>query len=215
LKESRPHFKFLADQYDLWFEREKLISQIAQKALKNLLPSLPKPWLALGAGSAACSQTLGIPWVIDPAKNLVQSVSKGRTRGVSGEGEYMPILSHRIGSIFLILTLCLSFKPGLLMRECHRVLMGEGKVVVGFMPRQSPWGKLYMRKREHGHPFYRFARFYSIEEMERLIMHARFAIQGIFSTLFQNPGEVSTLETPMRGYRPQAGFLVLIGEKLG
>jgi len=45
-------------------------------------------------------------------------------------------------------------------------------------------------------------------------MQAGFSIQGISSTLFQKPGELKVVENPVIGYHPQAGFLVLIGEKI-
>ena len=95
------------------------------------------------------------------------------------------------------------------------MLIPQGKIVIGFIPRQSLWGKLYRRKKEQGHPFYRFARFYSIKEIEHLMMGAGFSMQGIISTLFQKPGEVHELEIPMERYHPLAGFLFLLGERRG
>jgi hypothetical protein len=50
--------------------------------------------------------------------------------------------------------------------------------------------------------------------MEHMMMDAGFSIQGYISTLFQKPGAVKVLENPMRGYLPQAGFLIIMGERM-
>ena len=127
----------------------------------------------------------------------------------------MPILPQNVGSIFMILTLCFIAFPRKVLRECHRALIQEGRIAIGFIPRQSPWGRFYLEKKKQGHSIYRFAKFYSVQEVENMVITAGFSIQGIFSTLFQKPGEVKIQEKPMKGYRSQAGFLVLIGERVG
>ena len=208
-------FNRMAAKYDLWFEKEKLTFQIEERAFKSLLPFLPKPWLELGVGSGRFAKALEIPWGIDPAKKLLQ-IAKGRgIKVMAGRGESMPIFSKRIGSLFIIDTLCIVKFPKLLLRECHRVLMREGKIVIGFIPRGSPWGRFYLKKRKGSHPFHRLARFYSVREVERMMMETGFSVCGIISTLFQKPEEVKNHEIPMKGYRPQAGFLVTVGERLG
>jgi ubiquinone/menaquinone biosynthesis C-methylase UbiE len=205
----------MAAEYDLWFEKEKLTFQVEEKAFKSLFPFLPKPWVELGVGTGRFARALGIPWGIDPAKNLLQ-IAKGRgIKVVAGRGESVPIFSKRIGSLFVIDTLCIVKFPKLLLRECHRVLMREGKIVIGFVPRGSSWGRFYLKKKKGNHPFHRLTRFYSVGEVEHMMMEAGFSIQGLFSTLFQKPEEVSTLENPMKGLHPQAGFLVLVGERMG
>lgn len=205
----------MATKYDLWFEKEKLTFQVEEKAFKSLFPFLPKPWVELGVGTGRFARALGIPWGIDPAIKLFQ-IAKGRgIKVMAGRGESMPIFSKRIGSLFVIDTLCIVKFPKLLLRECHRVLMREGKIVVGFVPRGSSWGRFYMKKKKGSHPFHRLARFYSVEEVEHMIMEAGFSVYGIISTLFQKPEEVKNHELPMKGYRPQVGFLVIVGERLG
>lgn len=75
-------------------------------------------------------------------------------------------------------------------------------------PRESPWGKRYSRVAQEGHPFYSHARFYTIDEVERLLGEAGFAVEGATSTLFQPPGHVERLEPPRPGRSGTAGFVV-------
>ena len=60
----------------------------------------------------------------------------------------------------------------------------------------------------------RLAGVYSLKKVEHMIMDAGFSIQGYFSTLFQKPGGVRDIENPMKGYLPQAGFLIIMGERM-
>lgn len=207
-------FNRLAREYDLWYEKEKLTFQAEAKAFQPLLSDMPKPWLELGVGSGRFAQALGIPWGMDPAKNLLRISRRRGIKVVAGRGEFLPILPQKVGSIFFILTLCFVEFPKQAFQECHRALIQGGKMAIGFIPRPSPWGQFYLEKKKQGHPLYQFARFYSVGQVEEMAMAAGFSIQGIFSTLFQKPGEVKKEENPMKGYRPQAGFLVLVGERL-
>jgi len=59
-------FDNLALAYDAWFEGEgKLIFAIETRALQEVLPSLPKPWLEVGVGSGRFAQALGIETGVD------------------------------------------------------------------------------------------------------------------------------------------------------
>ena len=97
----------MAAEYDLWFEKEKLTFQVEEKAFKSLFPFLPKPWVELGVGTGRFARALGIPWGIDPAKNLLQ-IAKGRgIKVVAGRGESVPIFSGMLGSHFVIDKICI------------------------------------------------------------------------------------------------------------
>jgi len=99
------------------------------------------------------------------------------------------------------------------LMKCRLVLKRYGRITIGIVPPNSPWRNFFRKKIQAEAPAGERVRFYSLEEMENLLMRAGFTIQGTFSTLFQRPGQTITPETPLRGYHPQAGFFVLIGEK--
>ena len=91
--------------------------------------------------------------------------------------------------------------------------MPKGKIVLGLVLRESPWGKLYQQKRNEGHRFYRYATFYSCAEVVRLLVEASFVTEKIVSTLFQEPGKVQHGEEPREGYLPNAGFTIIVAGK--
>lgn len=139
-----------------------------------------------------------------------------RTRPVQpfiGQEGRMAISSRKKDSIFLIFPSGFTESPEHLLGKFYGILPPEGKIAIGFVPRQSPWAKHYLEKLKRSNSYRPETRFYSVEKMERMMMKAGFSIQGIISTLFQRPGTVRTHEKPMKGYRSQAGFLILQGER--
>lgn len=207
-------FDELATEYDAWFEEEgKLIFDIEVQAIKRILNCLPKPWLEIGVGSGRFAQALGIKTGVDPSIILLDMA---RMRGINvflGRGEESLFDEETFGTAFLIVTLCFLDAPLKVLREANRILKQDGKIVLGFVLRESPWGKLYQQKKRDGHRFYKYANFYSFSEVVNLLAKAGFKIDKIASTLFQKPNEVYHMEQPKEGYSPNAGFTVIVGTK--
>jgi SAM-dependent methyltransferase len=208
-------FDSLAKEYDAWFEEEgKLIFAIEVKTLQSVLPLLPKPWLEIGVGSGRFAQALGIDTGIDPSARLME-IAEGRgvtTFRARGEEEFFN--KETFGTVFLIVTLCFVGSPLAVLKEAQRILKPEGKVVLGLVLRESPWGRFYQRKKGQEHRFYKYANFYSYQEVEKLLRDSGFTIEKIVSTLFQKPGEVKEMEAPKDGFSTNAGFTVMIAAKI-
>ena len=213
-KSSISPFDNLALEYDAWFDEEgKLIFDIEVQAFKQILDYLPKPWLEVGVGSGRFAQALGIETGIDPSIKLAEMA---RRRGITtflGQGEQELFDEESFGTVFLIVTLCFLDLPLEVLKEVNRILMPGGKVVFGLVLKESPWGQFYQEKKVEGHRFYKFANFYSCDEVVRLMVQAGFMTEKIVSTLFQRPGEVRHMEQPKEGYFPHAGFTIIAGMK--
>lgn len=211
---SENPFDELFSAYDAWFEGEgKLTFSIEAQAIEQLLPELPEPRLEIGVGSGRFAQALGIGLGLDPSVKLLEIA---QSRGVStflGEGERAPFADGSFSSVFLIVTLCFVNSPLAVLSEAYRVLTDNGKVLVGMVLRDSPWGRYYSQKAAEGHRFYRHARFYSYDEVVKFLEQSGFEIKEVVSTLFQVPGEVSQMESPRSGYSPDAGFTVIMAGK--
>jgi len=207
-------FDELASEYDAWFDGEgSLIFFNEVKAIQMLLPSLPKPWLEIGIGSGRFAQALGINTGIDPSGKLVEMA---RSRGINafiGRGEEHIFDAESFGTIFLIVTLCFLETPLDILKEVRRILVPEGKLVLGLVLKESPWGMFYHKKKDEGHRFYKYAKFYSCNEVVKLLFRAGFMGGNMISTLMQKPGDVKLVEEPKAGYYPDAGFTILVGVK--
>jgi len=208
-------FDDLAAEYDAWFDKEgSLIFFIEAQAFRALLPSLPRPWLEIGVGSGRFAQALGIDAGIDPSTKLIEIAKSRGINAYIGRGERTLFDDESFGTVFLIVTLCFLDNPLQVLKEANRILVPEGKLVLGLVLKESPWGRFYQAKKIQGHRFYRFATFYSYGEVASLITRAGLTSEKTVSTLFQRPGEVHHTENPREGYSPDAGFTIIAAAKL-
>jgi len=207
-------FDRLAPEYDAWFDKKgSRIFFIEVKAFQELLPSLPKPWLEIGVGSGRFAQALGIETGIDPSTKLVEMA---RNRGINafvGRGEQRLFDEESFGTVFLIVTLCFLDAPLDVLKEANRILTPGGKIVLGLVLKESPWGQFYQQKKAEGHRFYKCATFYGCDDVVRFLVQAGFVTERIISTLFQKPEGVQHIEEPRDGYFPDAGFTIIMAGK--
>ena len=209
-------FNSLALAYDAWFEdKGRLIFNMEVEAFREVVSTLPKPWLEIGVGSGRFAQALGIEFGLDPS---IQLLNIARRRGVNtilGKGEATPFSSESFGVVFLIVALCFVNSPQLVLKETNRLLKKGGKVVLGLVLRESPWGQFYQAQKKAGHRFYKDATFYGYDEVTGLLEQAGLSVERVYSTLFQKPGNVNYIESPRLGLAPDAGFTAIIAAECG
>jgi SAM-dependent methyltransferase len=209
-------FDDLAPEYDAWFDKDgSLIFFIEVQAFRELLPSLPKPWLEIGVGSGRFAQALGIETGIDPSTKFVEMAKKRGIGAFLGRGEQGLFEEESFGTVFLIVTLCFLDSPPDVLREAKRILIPGGKIVLGLVLKESPWGQFYQAKKAQGHRFYKFATFYTYDEALKLLEQVGFSMEKVVSTLFQQPGKVKHVEEPRGGYFPDAGFTIIVAGRRG
>ena len=207
-------FDELASEYDAWYDGDgNLIFFIEAQAFRTLLPDLPKPWLEIGVGSGRFAQALGINTGIDPSGSLVEIAKSRGINAFLGHGEKRVFDAESFGTVFLIVTLCFLDSPLAVLKEANRILAPDGKIVLGLVLKESPWGQFYQQKKAEGHRFYRYATFYSCDEVVKLLVQAGFVTEKIISTLFQKPEDVKHVEEPKEGYFPDAGFTIIVAGK--
>ena len=208
-------FDELAKEYDAWFDREgRVIFFIEAQAFRPLLLSLPKPWLEIGVGSGRFAQAIGIETGVDPSIRLVRMARKRGINAFVSQGEQRLFDEESFGTVFLIVTLCFLDSPREVLKEAKRILMPGGKIVLGLVLKESPWGQFYQQKKAEGHRFYKCANFYSCDEIIELLARAGFSNERIISTLFQKPEGVQHIEEPQEGYSPDAGFTIIVAGKI-
>ena len=207
-------FNTLWREYDEWFEKHRNLYLNELKAIELASKSAPKPWLEVGVGTARFASPIGIEFGIDPSTPMLDIA---RLRGVdvaTAIGEELPFRSKSFGSVFMVVTLCFLDNPTKALCEAYRVLVDGGKLIVGFVPLDSDWGRHYQRLKEQGHRFYRFARFYTVDEALDLLRSSGFLPELYISTLrLSKPGGAEVLENPIPGLYRDAGFVVVRASK--
>ena len=197
-----------AVRYDAWFEspRGQVLFRAEVEAIRRLVSGLPGPWLEVGVGTGRFAQALGVPYGVDPASGVLQLARRRGVHVVQGRGEALPFLDEVVGSVLLIDTLCFA-DPLPLLGEAKRVLAPGGGLIVADILRDTPWGRWYLDKKAAGHPFYRHATFYSLEELQGFLVRAGLAFAGASSTLTRPPGGPPTAESASDGITPGASFV--------
>lgn len=179
-----------AATYDAWYDsptgRPILATEIA--ALRPLVEFFPEPRLEIGVGTGRFAELLGVRFGLDPSR---EALTLARRRGIlvaDAIGEAVPFVSRHFGVVLIAFTLCFLTDPAAVFRETRRLLADGGGLVIGFLPRGTPWADLYALRATRGHPRYRHARFYTVAELEQLLADSGFRVTARRSTLRQPPG---------------------------
>ena len=201
-----------AAEYDSWFD-DSLLFDIELGALHDLHTPLDRPRLEVGVGPGRFAQQLDVMVGIDPAYGALSIASERVPYVCQGVGERLPVQSDSMATAFLLFTLCFTQEPAQVIMELARVVKRGGHVVLGVVPKDSPWGKSLRKKRDDGHPFYKHSTLYTHGKMSSWFADAGLDVVEERSSLFQHPGEVIAMEQSQRGMDDRAGFVVLVGRK--
>jgi ubiquinone/menaquinone biosynthesis C-methylase UbiE len=203
-------FEQLASRYDAWFdgERGRRIFPVEVACLRGLLAGVPRPWLEVGVGTGRFAAALGIEDGIDPSNAVLELA---RHRGVKvkrGVAEKLPCDDQSYGAVFMIVTVCFLAEPVQAFAECARVLKPGGSLIIGLVPKDSPWGKSYATKGREGHPFYSVTTFYTCQDVIDMAGAHGFALTEASSCLSERPDtEARQLQPPRSGIVGGAGFV--------
>jgi ubiquinone/menaquinone biosynthesis C-methylase UbiE len=121
--------------------------------------------------------------------------------------EALPFAPATFDYALVVTTLCFVNDAGAMLAEALRVLKPGGALVIGFIDRTSALGRQYEAHREEN-VFYRDARFYSGDEVERLLGEAGFRAPVWAQTLSRPLAEIRAIE-PLRVGRGQGSFVVV------
>lgn len=205
-------FDEYAERYDAWYDwpdgRVLLASEVA--CVRPLLSDYPGPYLEVGVGTGRFAQALGVEYGVDPSTAALQRARRRGIRVALGTGEDLPYSDDAFGGVLMAFTLCFLRDPHTAFAEVARVLAAGGGLVLGLLPKGTPWADSYAQRGADGHRLYGNAHFYTAEEAQDLLERAGFHVASYRSTLFQEPGsELHQEEHPVDGYAPEAGFIAI------
>jgi ubiquinone/menaquinone biosynthesis C-methylase UbiE len=207
-------FDRLADRYDAWFDSERgaALFRAEVECLERLMPDDRSDWVEVGVGSGRFAAALRLPEGVDPSRALLEMAAARGITPIHGVAGKLPYGDNSLEGILLVVTLCFLDDPDRAMREFARVLRPGGWLVVGIVPADSAWGRLYMREGEQGHPFYSVARFYTTEQATEMAARHGFAFRRAASALGEDPAHAPATPQIADGPLPGWGFSAMLFE---
>ncbi len=184
-------FDLLAREYDQWFESEsgRPIFELEVKCLRGLFGSSGGRNLEVGVGTGRFAAALGIRDGVDISGAMLTFACGRKIRVCRASASLLPYFEGVFDELVMVVTICFLDAPDAALRECRRVLRPGGGLVVGLVPADGAWGRLYAGKARKGHRFYANARFYTCAQVIAMAGRAGFELDRAASTLFNGPDE--------------------------
>lgn len=197
-------------RYEAWFEKHEAAYISELLALRPFVP-----WegygIEIGVGSGRFAVPLGVQVGVDPSPAMLFHASARGIKVVEGVAENLPFEVGTFDYALVVTTICFVDSPAKMLAEAHRVLKPGGRLVIGFIDRESALGQDYLAHQDES-VFYREATFISADEVEQLLLETGFSIDAWGQTLARLLPETREIES-LRAGRGQCAFVVVAATK--
>ena len=170
------------DRYEEWFEAHGPLYEEELEALKTLLPPFERG-VEIGVGTGRFAEPLGITEGVEPSPKMAEVAKERGIAVTEGVAEALPLSDASYDLALMVTTICFVDDPPKAMREIYRILKPGGHVLLGFVDKETPLGRLYRKNRPKSR-FYQQATFFSTEEVLALLKEAGFVECKAVQTLF-------------------------------
>jgi len=185
-------------RYEKWFEKHPKVYQSELEALKQIAPDFENG-IEIGIGSGRFAGPLNIQNGVEPSSKMRHIARKKGFNVMRGTGEEIPILDNAYDFCLLVTTICFLDNISDALSEIRRILTQVGSLVIGFIDKASPVGKMYQRNKKQN-VFYRVADFYSTAEIMDLLRLHGFQISEINQTIFNSLDNIDEVQAVKDGY---------------
>ncbi len=179
------------DRYEAWFEHHQLAYESELRAIRMLLPQSGEG-LEVGVGTGRFAAPLGVG--VEPSPAMGQLASERGIEVRFGVGENLPCEDSSFDFVLLVTTICFLDDVPSAFAEAYRVLKSGGYILIGFVDRESPLGKVY-ESRKQENVFYRDATFLSADEVLTHLKQTGFCDFVFLQTIFQNLEEMKEVDS--------------------
>ena len=193
-------------RYEAWFEKHEAAYISELLALRPFVPWEGRG-IEIGVGSGRFAGPLGVQVGVDPSPAMLVYAAARGIEVVQGTAENLPFVAGSFDHAMVVTTICFVDSPAEMLAEARRVLKPGGRLVIGFIDRESALGQDYLAHQAEN-VFYRDATFYSSDEVAQLLLETGFSISAWGQTLAHSLSETREIES-LRPGRGQCAFVVI------
>lgn len=197
-------------RYEDWFERNKFVYLSELQAIRIQLPGKGEG-VEIGVGTGRFAAPSGIKHGVEPSAKMREIAKQRGIDVIDGEAEKLPFDDSRFDYLLMVTTIC--FLDDVLgsLQEAYRVIRPGGCIIIGFVDRNSPLGRQYLRHKNES-VFYKIATFYSSDEVASFLKRAGFTDLQFCQTIFHGLTEIRDLE-PVKEGCGEGSFVVVKAKK--
>ncbi|MDY7018634.1 MAG: class I SAM-dependent methyltransferase [Chloroflexota bacterium] len=193
-------------EYENWFEKNRFAYQSELAAIKGFIPN-HKRGIEIGMGTGRFATPLGVEIGIDPSAKM-REIAKSYGLEVYGAvAEALPFSDSSFDFALMVTTICFLDDVEAALKEVYRIVKPAGSLIIGFIDKNSPLGKLYQQHKKRS-VFYNVATFYAVDEIVSQLEKSGFNHFNFVQTIFHNLAEISDIEPVKTGYG-QGSFVVI------
>ncbi|MEA2103596.1 MAG: class I SAM-dependent methyltransferase [Candidatus Cloacimonadota bacterium] len=196
--------------YEKWFMDNKFVYQSELKAVEKAIPENVEGF-EIGIGSGLFAKPFGIMEGIEPSKKMREKAKERNLEVVNAVAENLPFENKSKNFALMVTSICFVDDIERTFREANRVLKQNGNLIIGFVDKNSPIGKEYLKHRDES-VFYQDAIFYGTEEVYKILAETGFEVEETYQTIFGKLDEVKTIQEVKAGYG-KGSFVVIKAKK--
>jgi len=197
-------------QYEAWFKENKNAYLSELQAIREQMPDSQNS-IEIGVGSGRFAQPLGIKKGVEPSQKMREIAEKRGIHTIEGIAEALPLEDAQYDLVLMVTTICFVDNLYKAFQEAYRILRFGGILLIGFIDKESPVGKLYLEHQQES-VFYRDATFYSVDEVVTEMIKTGFKNLKFSQTIFHHLDKIKKVESIKEGYG-EGSFVVIKGSK--
>ena len=202
-------FDSQVDRYEGWFEKNHLAYESQLEAVRSVLPQ--GKGIEIGVGTGRFAVPLGIKLGIEPSQFMREVAREKGIEVICGVAEELPLPDAIFDFVLMVTVICFFDDVPKTFSEAHRILKPGGSLIIAFIDRDTPTGKIYDANK-HDSAFYQEATIYSASEVKSLLEEAGFTLTRFIQTIFKDPRELTELE-PVKEGSGEGVFCIVKAEK--
>jgi len=202
---TEPFDKYLND-YENWFEDHKYVYESELEAVRHFIP-INQKGIEIGIGTGRFAIPFNIREGVEPSGSMRDYSLRLGLTVYDGTAEELPLEDQSYDFALMVTTICFIDNVEEAFREVRRILKPGGRFIIGLVDKNSSLGKIYEKMKEQN-KFYRYATFYSTDEVKKLLKENKFKSIEIIQTVFGKLDEIQNPQMFKKGYG-KGGFVVI------